>query len=353
MGLVGLLALTALGILWARAPHDPWLNQGNPADFTAWRDVLARAQYEQAGVWPRRAPAWVQLGMVVQYLEWQFALGVAQTTAPTVARVLVTSAALLIVVIGARWHARRDARTAWALLALAVSGTLGTALALNFKTGWSFSLGSLLDEAVREVRERDYFFAFGFAALGAWYGMGVRALAARHGRTPARAAAIGILLLVLPVVGNWRAVSRRGADARLPGDFARRILRELPARAVFVATGDNDLYPLWYLQVAEGLRPDVLVISEPLLATPWYREELARRHGVALPSRWADDQALRRALVQGVRERPAFVATLYDADVARAHWAAGAALVHGHAEPFGRLAAAALREPFVVRPLLR
>jgi hypothetical protein len=56
------------------------------------------------------------------------------------------------------------------------------------------------------------------------------------------------------------------------------MLAPLPNRAVFLAIGDNDTYPLWYLQQVERVRTDVTVVTVPLLAAPWYRAELARRY---------------------------------------------------------------------------
>jgi hypothetical protein len=48
--------------------------------------------------------------------------------------------------------------------------------------------------------------------------------------------------------------------------------------------GDNDTYPLWYLQQVEGMRRDVVVITIPLLGANWYRDELHRRWRIADPS---------------------------------------------------------------------
>ena len=42
--------------------------------------------------------------------------------------------------------------------------------------------------------------------------------------------------------------------------------------------GDNDTYPLWYLQEVDSLRRDVTVVTVPLLGASWYAEELSRRH---------------------------------------------------------------------------
>ncbi len=347
-----LLALTVLAMLWVRARHDPWLNQGNPASLPALGDVVARAQYATVGVWPRQSAWWAQVGMVVQYLDWQFALGASPGTVPTFPRALLSMLFLVVLGAGARWHWRRDRRTALATGTLLAVGTLGAAFALNFRTGWSFSLGHLLDGVAREARERDYFFSFGFAACGLWYGLGVRALAARcvASRAPLGRALLAVGVLA-PVLLNWRATTRRGADATLPGEFAARVLRDLPTNAVFVATGDNELYPLWYVQGAEGMRPDVLVVAEPLLTTAWYRAELARRSRLLVGDAWPGATEMRARVVSQAAERgrPVYEAVYADGHVLARLWSRGSGLVGGHAEPFSRVVAALLLEDRVVR----
>ncbi|HEY5490053.1 MAG TPA: DUF2723 domain-containing protein [Gemmatimonadaceae bacterium] len=349
---LGLLALTALGMLWVRARHDPWLNQGNPASLQALGDVVSRAQYGGSPIWPRQSPWWAQLGMVLQYLDWQFALGISPGTVPSWPRALLSVAGLVVLGNGVRWHWQRDRRTAMAVGALLTVGTLGAAFILNFKTGWSFSLGHLLDGARREARERDYFFSFGFAACGLWYGLGVRALASRVGAAAARR---GLVVLVagvlLPVVLNWPATNRRSAEAPLPHAFAERVLSELPPNAVFVATADNELFPLWYVQGAEGRRPDVLVVAEPLLPTGWYRAELARRSGLFMGDAWPGKNAMRaRVMTEAAgQRRPVFESVFADTLLLEALWADGGPMVGEHAEPFSRIVAALLQKRVVVR----
>lgn len=361
---LGLFALTALGMLWVRARHDPWLNQGNPASLGALGDMVSRAQYGSGAIWPRQSPWWAQLGMVLQYLDWQFALGISPGTVPSWPRALLSVAALAVVGHGARWHWQRDRRTATAVGALLAFGTLGAAFILNFKTGWSFSLGHLLDGVRREVRERDYFFSFGFAACGLWYGLGVRALAARvaahvaaRGAVPAGRKGLAALAagVLLPVVLNWPATNRRSAEAPLPRAFAERVLSELPPNAVFVATADNELFPLWYVQGAEGRRPDVLVVAEPLLPAAWYRSELARRSGLAvsLPmgNAWPGKAAMRARVVTEAagHGRPVFESAFADTLLLEELWARGGPMVGEHAETFSRIVAALLQQRVVVR----
>jgi len=59
---------------------------------------------------------------------------------------------------------------------------------------------------------------------------------------------------------------------------AEGLLESAPPNAVLFVSGDNDTYPLWYAQVVRRLRPDVALITVPLLPTEWYREEISRRH---------------------------------------------------------------------------
>jgi hypothetical protein len=96
-----------------------------------------------------------------------------------------------------------------------------------------------------------------------------------------RLAPVGALVALLPVLLNWKAVNRRSepvaSEAR---DVATRILDSAPKRAVILARGDNETYPVWYLQEVERTRPDVTVVVVPLLPAQWYRAELERRHAL-------------------------------------------------------------------------
>lgn len=289
-----LIAVGATSFLYLllRARHDPAVNQGDPFTVTGVVDVMARHQYDVPGLWPRRAPFWLQVGNLVQYVDWQFALGLDAWVGASPLRTPFTLAFLALGVAGCRWHSRRDRRTWAALLILVASATLGVVVYLNLKAGPSFGYGVLPPNADREARERDYFFALGFAAFGLWVGMGAVAMARLVARRTKRRglAFAGPALAALPFLLNWRAVDRRREPAAsLPNGFARATLESAPPRAVLFVAGDNDTYPLWYAQVAEGVRRDVTVVTVPLVPAEWYRAELSRRHGlyeVADTARW-------------------------------------------------------------------
>jgi hypothetical protein len=275
-----LLGASAILVLLLRARHDPAINQGDPSTWGALLDVVGRRQYAVAPLWPRQAPLWLQLSNLLEYADWQVALGLAPGVAPSPWRTPVTLLFAALGVAGARAHRRADARGWRALLILLLCGSLGVALQLNLKAGASFGYGILPDDAPHEARERDYFFLLAWLVWGLWAGLGavtaVRGLWARRGWRFATPAALAVA--AIPLVLNWRATDRRRApDAELARTFAVAMLEAAPARAVLFAWGDNDTYPLWYAQTVEGLRRDVTLVTVPLLPADWYRRELVRR----------------------------------------------------------------------------
>ena len=287
IALIAALGVTVVLFLLVRAQHDPSINQGNPAMWGAFLDVLSREQYANPGFWPRQAPLYLQIGNWFEYADWQFAFGLHPVAPPSVARTSVTVLFVALGIYGSHSH-RALERGSWRALALLfATASLGVVLYLNLKAGPSFGEGLLPDGAPREARERDYFFATSFLVWGLWAGFGAvraaRALGARlagsSGRTILRFA--GIAVVASPIVMNWSAVDRRaGGSATAARDSARELLGRVPSGGVLLAAGDNDTYPLWYAQEVESLRRDVTVVTVPLLGTAWYRSELARRHGL-------------------------------------------------------------------------
>lgn len=298
MTAVVLLGATPLLFMLVRAQFDPAINQGNPETFKAFTDVIARRQYELPGLWPRRAPLWIQLGNWFEYADWQVALSLGPGVVPTVQRTLVSLGFGALALFGAMTHRQVDRRSWRALLTLFVAGTVGVALYLNLRASPSFGWGVLPDEALREARERDYFFVLGFWAAGLWAGIGAVTLAARRGLP----GVVGILLAAAPLALNWKAVNRKvEPDASLPNLVARGILEGLPDRTVLFVAGDNDTYPLWYAREVSGLRRDVTVVTIPLLGAPWYIAELVRRNPDLEASRTSEGTTA-RTIADAARE---------------------------------------------------
>lgn len=268
---------SAVLFMLVRAPHDPWVNQGNPSTFSAFADVLLRRQYDVAPLWPRQAPLFIQLGNLIEYWDWQVALGLAPDPPPSPARTTMTLLFTVLGVVGCLRHRRADRRSWRAMSILFVTATVGVVAYLNLKAGPSYGAGYLPANAPHEARERDYFFALAFVCWGLWAGFGAVSLMRRSGTE--RLPALGALVALLPVFLNWSAVNRRGVPLGSEAhESATRILTSAPRAAIVLARGDNETYPVWYMQEVERLRRDVTVVVVPLLPAKWYRAELERRY---------------------------------------------------------------------------
>jgi hypothetical protein len=179
-------------------------------------------------------------------------------------------------------HRTMDRRSWRAMFLLFLVSSLGVVIYLNLKAGLSFGAGLLPANAPHEVRERDYFFFFAFICWGLWAGFGAIRLS-RLLKAP-----FNMLTMVLPfapLILNWTAVDRRTdpVDARARVESGEMLSR-VPPSGILLALGDNDTYPLWYLQQVESTRRDVTVVTVPLLGAKWYRAELARRYKLLDPS---------------------------------------------------------------------
>lgn len=275
MMVVALLGASATLFMIVRARHDPAVNQGNPSTWSALADVITRKQYLPVPMFPRQAPWYIQIGNLFEYADWQVALGLHSDPPPTFARTSVTVLYVLLGIAGSVWHRRTNRRSWEVMMLLFVTATLGVVVYLNMKASPSYGHGFLPETAKHEARERDYFFALGFACWGMWAGAGAIRLMRR---VAPRYANAGLAFAVIPIVLNFSAVSRaRYPEALYPIQNARLILDSAPERAVVFAHGDNDTYPVWYAQQVEDHRPDVTNVTIPLLGATWYRAELRRR----------------------------------------------------------------------------
>ncbi len=310
------LGFSAVALLPIFSSHGPALDSGHPVTLRSLIAVLRREQFQVAGLWPRMAPLWLQLANVFEWADWQFAFGAHPFPTPSFARTSVTVVFALLGVLGYRALHAHEARVARAMLLLLVSGTIGVAVWLNMHAGPSFGVGIVPPGAVHEARERDYFFVLGFWAWGIMAGAGAALLSTRLlKRFPLPIALLPLLIAIVPLFANRAVVDRTlSPTASLPRTYARLLLDAMPSNGVLLAGGDNDTFPLWYLQQVEERRPDVTVVTVPLLGAEWYRTELVRR-GLLAPEAAARWPGLRAAL-QSVaihaaqQRRPIRVSTL-------------------------------------------
>jgi len=89
----------------------------------------------------------------------------------------------------------------------------------------------------------------------------------------------GVCLLAVPVLmaaQNWDDHDRSGRHTA--HDFAYNYLIGLDKNALIFTNGDNDTFPLWYIQEVEGVRTDVRVCCMPFLPQDWYIDQLKRTY---------------------------------------------------------------------------
>lgn len=157
------------------------------------------------------------------------------------------------------------------------------------------------------------------SALGA---LGAADLARRLGRPGEPLLAAGALA-VAAVMAFVHLPGMRARRHTLFADYGRAVLEALPERALLLATSDEAIGAVRYLQLVEGVRPDVQIAPTGQLTRPWFRPFAARRlRGVALPAaegftaREFLDLNLPRARVFLLNKVP-WLATLEDAYTAR------------------------------------
>ncbi|MGJ8743525.1 DUF2723 domain-containing protein [Polaribacter sp.] len=148
-----------------------------------------------------------------------------------------------------------------------------------------------------EPRERDYAVVGSFYIFAIWVGFGVLALYEylknSYNKKTVAMAVTGISLLAVPALmasQNWDDHDRSNRyTAHLN---AQAYLESCDPNAIMFTIGDNDTFPLWYMQEVEGIRTDIKLINTSLFATDWYIDQMKRATYKAppIPSQLVHDQ---------------------------------------------------------------
>ncbi len=152
-------------------------------------------------------------------------------------------------------------------------------LLLFFMTGLAIVL--YLNQTPFQPRERDYAYAGSFYAYAVWIGLGVLSVVELlrkyiGGKTSAIVCTALLLICVPGVMAqqNWDDHDRSGCT--IARDIAYNYLASCDENAVIFTNGDNDTFPLWYIQEVEGVRPDVRICNLSYLQTEWYVDQMKR-----------------------------------------------------------------------------
>ncbi len=175
---------------------------------------------------------------------------------------------LLAGLAGIYWQYRRDGK-GLSLVAL-----------LFLMTG--LAIVTYLNQNPSQPRERDYAYAGSFYAFAIWIGMSVMLLYELLRKFmkeyPAAIIPAVVLMAAVPflmIVQNYDDHDR--SDRYTARDIASNYLSSVDENAVLLTYGDNDSFPLWYIQDVEGFRTDVRVANLSYLQSGFYIETMSRK----------------------------------------------------------------------------
>jgi tetratricopeptide (TPR) repeat protein len=265
-GAVVLLAVVAVSIhlyLMYRSRLDPGIDEANPETFGGLMDVIQRKQYEPMKFMPRRSPFPHQLWLFWNYLKPQF------TVAP-----------LFLGFVGAYQHFKNHRHTFYLY-------------AVNFFI-LSFGLILYINLNEPEIRPRHYFWTPSHLYWAMWMGIGageiVRWISREVKRVSYAVAGAFLLFSFIPFIYHHHTHDR--GNNYIAYDYAHNLLAGLDRNAIIFTNGDNDTFPLWYIQEVEGFRTDVAVVNLSLLNTNWYVEQVKNKMKVPVSMSDEDIQAL-------------------------------------------------------------
>jgi pentatricopeptide repeat protein len=136
-----------------------------------------------------------------------------------------------------------------------------------------------LNSPPTEPRERDYIYAGSYYAFSIWIGFGslfLYSMFLKIFKKENLAIGLSILFSLSPptimAYENWDDHNR--SKRYLTVDSAKNLLASCAPNSILFTGGDNDTFPLWYVQEVEEFRTDVRVIVLSYFNTDWYIDQM-------------------------------------------------------------------------------
>ena len=239
------------------------LNFSDPSNLSRFWDYVTIKQLGGSfllQLLPRKSPIWsVQAADLLHVLGRNF---LHSTGSPRALGVLPAIAAAWGVV--ALWRGNR--RLAAALVALLATQASLTVVYFNIPANF--------------FREFDRHYLPVCVTIGVLIACGLGAAAQEAAKSRGRGAlvAVAVALAIPPAAQLWSNWSANDASRRyFTRDYAANALLGLPANAIYFTVGDNDTFPVMYLQSVEGVRPDVTIINLSVANIPRWPDQLTGR----------------------------------------------------------------------------
>jgi hypothetical protein len=176
---------------------------------------------------------------------------------------------LLLGLVGLLYHLSKHSRDTWIVFLM------------FFMTGLAIIV--YLNQTPYQPRERDYAYAGSFYAFAIWIGFGVLSLyefVSKYLKNKQIVAVTvtAVSLLLVPAImakEGWKGHDRSGKTAAR--DFAMSYMAQCEPNSILFTNGDNDTFPLWYVQEVEGFRTDMRVVNYMLSSGDWYVHQLGKK----------------------------------------------------------------------------
>jgi hypothetical protein len=272
-----------------RANANPPMNENDPSSLERLVSYLNREQYGTAPLLQRRWSGEAEQQrnfakyssdldyfwryqtnhMYLRYLGWNYIGTEGDWKEAGVDPKQLYGIPFFLGLLGLYYHWRNDKKMAF--------------VATSFFLIMGFVLVVYFNMQEPQPRERDYFYVGSFLMFSMWIGMGVLALVdfvREKLTTPptqqySTYAVLGLALLFVPVhmlIKNYHEADRTGNYVAY--DYSYNVLQSCEPDAILFTNGDNDTFPLWYLQDVEGIRRDIRIVNLSLLNTNWYIKQL-------------------------------------------------------------------------------
>ncbi|MDK9700869.1 MAG: tetratricopeptide repeat protein, partial [bacterium] len=286
--LLTFLGFTLYALILIRSQLNPMINENDPSSLARLKSYLSREQYGTdnmiAAMFNRRGPFWeYQIKkMYLRYFDWNF-IGIARDiysgekdfSGNGVWR--YWGLPFFVGLYGAYHHFIKDRKRAFANLVLFLMTGLAIVLYVN--------------QDDPQPRERDYSYTGSFFAFAIWIGIGAVGIIemilgwVKNPKLSPAVASITVAAMLLVIPGRMLAVNYHENDRKnnyVAWDYSHNILQSCEPNGILFTNGDNDTFPLWYLQEVENVRRDVAVVNLSLVNTGWYIKQMRDKFKVPI-----------------------------------------------------------------------
>ncbi len=292
--LLAFIGVSTYFFLMIRAHANPYINEADPTTFSKLWDVFTRKQYgAEIDLLPRHTswetnlgviPAFIeQLKVFFKYFSWQF-FPYPRTDTGVLLRFVSLVGTYIYVLIGlwGMWvHFKKDKESFWLFFILYILLTLGLVFYLNHEFSPSDPNPA---HQPREPRERDYFWGAGFFLFMFYVSIGLywvwNQLRLKMPRYALGALVLSGIIGFIPLVSNINSHANRRGNW-IAHDYARALLVSPDEYSILFTYGDNDTFPVWFLQGVKDFRKfdpvkkkGVRLANFSLMNTNWYVKQL-------------------------------------------------------------------------------